>query len=51
MTIEETVKQYLEFLNKGDDDKKELFQEAKKGSVQFSLNKIPNLVNDKRILW
>ncbi len=51
MTIEETVKQYLEYLNKQDEETKELFQESKKGSVQFSLNKIPNLQNDKRILW
>jgi ribosome biogenesis protein UTP30 len=50
MTIEDTVKQYLEYLKKEDEDKKELFDDARKGSVQFSLNKIPNLQNDKRVL-
>lgn len=51
MATETAVKQYLEYLNKPKEDKKELFDVTKKGSIQFSLNKIPNLQNDKRILW
>lgn len=47
---EAAVKQYLEYLNKESETKKELFQEAKKGSLQFSLNKIPNFENDKRVI-
>lgn len=48
---ETAVKQYLEHLSVQAETKKELFEEAKKISLQFCLHKIPNLENDKRIQW
>jgi hypothetical protein len=48
--LETAVKEYLGYLNKLEAEKKELFEETKKVSLQVSLKKIPNLVNDKKIL-
>ena len=49
--VEVAVKEYLDYLNKEDNEKKELFEESKKISIQISLNKIPNLLNTKKVLW
>jgi hypothetical protein len=50
---ETLIKEYLQYLNKAEnqDGKKELFEETKKVSIQIALNKIPNLQNEKKILW
>lgn len=49
--IEKLVKDYQDFLNKESEKSKELFTEPKRVSLQVCLFKIPNLVNDKQILW
>lgn len=51
--MEKAVKKFLEFVNKSPSDSKELFSdvETKKVSVQVVLHKIPNLINEKQVLW
>ena len=45
------VKEFLNYLNSSSADKKDLFDEPKKVSLQVSLHKIPNLLGDKIIQW
>ena len=47
--VEHTIKEFQKYLN--NPSKKELFDGAKKISIQVSLHKIPNLINNKQILW
>lgn len=52
LKMKKSVEKYLSYLNKpSGDDRKELFAEPKKVSVQVVLHKIPNLMNEKRVLW
>lgn len=48
---ETAIKKLQEYLNTPSENKKELFVEAKKVSIQVSLFKIPNLMNDKQVIW
>lgn len=49
------IEKYLKYLSDETretvDGRRELFDEAKKCSIQCVLHKIPNLVNEKPILW
>ena len=48
-TIEKAIKEFQNYLTNS--DKKELFDSTKKISLQICLHKIPNLRNNKQILW
>lgn len=47
--IEQAVEEFQKYLNNS--DKKELFNEPKKVSLQVCFHKIPNLISEKHILW
>jgi len=49
--VETAVREYLSYIKRTENDKKDLFDEPKKISLQVALSKIPNLVNDKTFLW
>lgn len=45
--VEDAIKKFQDYL-KNTDPKNELFEDAKKISLQFVFHKIPNLINEKR---
>lgn len=47
--MEKAIEEFQAFLTNS--AKNELFAEAKKISLQICLHKIPNLLNEKLILW
>lgn len=50
--MKSAIEKYLNFLNNpGQEVRKELFDDVKVASIQVVLHKIPNLINDKQILW
>ena len=55
--MKSAIEKYLKYLSSPQanervgEDRKDLFDEAKKCSLQVVLHKIPNLINDKQILW
>lgn len=48
--VEDAIKKFQDYL-KNTDPKNELFEDAKKISLQFVFHKIPNLINEKRFYW
>ena len=47
--MEEAIQQYVEYAKKSGESN--LLEEVKKFSLQVVLIKIPNLKNEKRVLW
>jgi hypothetical protein len=53
--LETAIKEYQSYLSRVSADKKDLFNadnnQARKVSIQVCLHKIPNILNEKRVLW
>ncbi len=50
--MEEAIKEFQKYLINSNADKKDLFDVGpKKISLQICFHKIPNLINEKPILW
>jgi len=53
--LETAIKEYQSYLNRVSQDKKDLFNadnsQARKVSIQVCLHKIPNILNEKRVIW
>lgn len=49
--MEIQIKEYLNYLNNPNKNKQDLFQEVKKISLQICFHKIPNLIDEKQIIW
>jgi hypothetical protein len=47
--MEEAIEKYIEHAKNA--DASNLLEETKKFSLQFVLQKIPNIKNEKRVLW
>ena len=53
--LETAIKEYQAYLNRVSQEKKDLFNadnsQARKVSIQVCLHKIPNILNEKRVIW
>ena len=50
--MEEAIKEFQKYLNSNESNKKTLFDEGpRKVSLSICFHKIPNLINEKPILW
>jgi hypothetical protein len=53
--LETVIKEYQAYLNRVSQEKKDLFNadnsQARKVSIQVCLHKIPNILNEKRVIW